>query len=105
VDLLGIYARADLVITNDSGPLHLAELAGARVIALFGPTNPSEKVLRDGRTTALWGGERLPCRPCYDGKSYAACKDNVCMKAIPVDEVYQAALSILRRDSWHKSSG
>jgi heptosyltransferase-2 len=105
VDLLGIYARSDLVITNDSGPLHLAELAGARVIALFGPTNPSEKVLRDERTTALWGGERLPCRPCYDGKSYAPCEDNVCMKAIPVDEVYQAALSILRPDQWRESSG
>ncbi len=95
VDLVALYRTCDVVVTHDSGPLHLAGLAGTPQVALFGPTNPYEKAPRTDKTKIIWGGESLTCRPCYDGKVYASCHDCVCLKSIKVEEVYDAALTIL----------
>ena len=35
----------------------------------------------------IWGGEGFACRPCYDGREFAPCKDNGCMQQITVDMV------------------
>ncbi|WP_024304074.1 glycosyltransferase family 9 protein [Pseudogulbenkiania sp. MAI-1] len=89
--LVALYQRTALVVTHDSGPLHLAGLAGCRRIALFGATNPSEKVQTDLRTQVLWGGENLACRPCYDGHSYAKnCQNIRCLAELSVDLVMHA---------------
>ena len=40
-DLIPLVGSADLVISNDSGPMHLAAALGAPVLALFGPTDPN----------------------------------------------------------------
>ncbi|MCD6250038.1 MAG: glycosyltransferase family 9 protein, partial [candidate division Zixibacteria bacterium] len=94
VELVALYRKCDAVITHDSGPMHLAGLAGAPLVALFGPTNPYEKVPRNGLHEILWGGEDLACRPCYDGKGYDNCQDNLCMKQISVVEVFNAINSV-----------
>ncbi len=94
-DMVALFGACDLVISNDSSPLHLAALAGTHVLALFGPTNPHEKVPSDNRVKTLWGGENLACRPCYDGKTYATCANNICMQEISVDEVYKVVGEIL----------
>lgn len=94
-DLVAIYAMCPLVITHDSGPMHLAELAGTNVIALFGPTLPSEKVRPNSNTSVFWSGSSLPCCPCYDGKNYSLCSDNVCMQMIGVDQVLARAIEFL----------
>jgi len=39
--LVALLGRADVVVTNDSGPLHLAAAAGASTVALFGPETPT----------------------------------------------------------------
>lgn len=95
VDLVGLYGHCDVVVTHDSGPLHLAGLAGKPIVALFGPTNPDEKVPRTSGTKILWGGETLPCRPCYDGKKYTPCSNNVCLKSVSVDAVFKEIVRIL----------
>lgn len=87
---LALCARARAVVTHDSGPLHLAQAAGARVVALFGPTLPSEKLRPQPGSLALWGGERLACRPCYDGRDYAPCTDNACLRGIGPETVFKA---------------
>jgi heptosyltransferase-2 len=99
VDLVALYQACDVVVTHDSGPLHLAGLAGTPQVALFGPTNPYEKVPRTDKTKIIWGGENLACRPCYDGKTYAKCHDCVCLKSIKVEEVCDAVLSVLGEHS------
>ncbi len=85
LDLVAFYRYCRLLIAHDSGPLHLARLSPCKVIALFGPTNPRE-MIGDTRDV-LWGGKNLGCSPCYDGKTYASCQNNLCMKRISPQEV------------------
>jgi heptosyltransferase-2 len=95
IDLIAVYGACDLIVTHDSSPLHLAGLVDKPVVALFGPTNPYEKVPHNNKSTVLWGGKNLTCRPCYDGKTYADCTDNVCMQGLKVQRVYEAVISLL----------
>lgn len=95
IELLGFLNSSELLITHDSGPLHLAKLARCKAIGLFGPTNPWEKVSLKEGISVIWGGEHLACRPCYDGKTYAPCKRNLCLETISPLKVYEKALEIL----------
>lgn len=92
---LTVMRDADLVISHDTGPLHLARLVRAPLIALFGPTMPSQFVVESDATTVIWGGADLACRPCYDGREFANCRDNLCMKDISPVEVTARALAVL----------
>jgi heptosyltransferase-2 len=94
---LDLMQACDLVIAHDTGPMHVARLAGVPLIALFGPTDPAEFAPEDDRTTVLWGGARIACRPCYDGHEFANCNDNICMKDIDVDVVVRTARTVLAR--------
>jgi heptosyltransferase-2 len=96
IELIALYHSCDVVVTHDSGPMHLAGLAGTPLVALFGPTNPYEKVPHDTRTKIIWGGENLACRPCYDGRTYADCRDNQCLKSISPDRIFEAVGNILK---------
>jgi len=76
--------RADLFITADTGPLHIAASVGAKkIIALFGPTSPAITGPFPRKNVAIISKD-IGCKiPCY----VAHCKDNKCMKAISVDDV------------------
>jgi len=88
--LVAFYRRCAAVVTHDSGPLHLARLAGTRVVGLFGPTLPAAFAPAAARTEVLWPAASLPCAPCYDGREFAACDDNRCMQLIGVPAVIAA---------------
>jgi len=87
-----IFKKAICVISNDSGPMHLAAATGANVIAIFGPTS--------AKLTGPYGGGKckvlhkdIGCEiPCYEVK----CKDNKCMKAVTVGEALGAFNEIVR---------
>ena len=98
LECLSFLKEASLFITHDSGPLHMAKLAQCPTIALFGPTNPCEKIGAGENIEVLWGGSHLNCRPCYAGKSYAACSDNRCLGDLKPDQVLDAAVRILKWD-------
>lgn len=87
-DMVAVFNHADVVVTHDSGPMHLAGAADCRLLALFGPTNPIEKVPRRRGIKYLWRGEHMSCCPCYDGKTYIGCQDNICLKSMTVQEVF-----------------
>lgn len=97
VETVEFFRGCELTISHDTGPMHLARLAGSPLVALFGPTNPAERLPEDDQTTVLWGGADLACRPCYDGRNYAACGDNVCLSSISPDVVVRAARAMLAR--------
>lgn len=99
VESVGLFDKCDLVISHDTGPFHLATLSSASVLALFGPTNPGERSPSRPGIRVLWGGESLACRPCYDGREYALCSDNRCMKMISPGLVLAAAEEMLAEAS------
>lgn len=92
---LAVLRDARLVISHDTGPLHLARLVRAPLLALFGPTMPSQFMAEHSTASVIWGGAHLACRPCYDGREFAACRDNLCMQDISVSTVMERALAIL----------
>ncbi len=92
LELVDLYKNASLLITHDSAPLHLAKLAGVPCIALFGPTNPKEFVSNEEKIHVIWGGEDLPCRPCYNGKEYFKCENNQCLGKITPEYVLERVI-------------
>ncbi len=85
--LLALLKKAHLVISADSGPLHLAAGLGTPVIGLFGPTRPEITGPRpQGPSIVIQKDVGCNREPCY----YLSCPDNVCMKSITVDEVMDA---------------
>ena len=92
---LAVMDSADIVVTHDTGPLHLAGITRAGIISLFGPTDPRGRLPQRPGTLAIWGGEGFPCRPCYDGHSFAPCPTHDCMSHIPTDMVLSEILKML----------
>lgn len=90
--LAALLERADLVVANDTGPMHIAVAMKARVIALFGPTSP--KITGPyGRGNYKVISRNDSCDiPCYD----FSCNDNRCMAAISVEDVLREAETMLR---------
>lgn len=87
INLIGVFQNVDVIVTHDSGPLHIAGLTETRLIGIFGPTNPSEKIPRRKDVLSILGGKQMSCCPCYDGKYYADCNNNLCIKGISAQEV------------------
>ncbi len=89
-ELLVLYTLAEVLVTNDSGPAHFATLTPIRVVTLFGPETPALFAARTPRNTALWAG--IVCSPCVNAfnNRQSPCRNNLCMQAITVDEVFTA---------------
>ena len=96
-DLIYLYNKCNLLITHDTGLMHIAKLSDIRSIALFGPVNPIERVGKNEKIEIIWPGKDLPCSPCYDGKSFADCENNICMKNISVKIVFDQTVELLER--------
>ena len=93
-----LLASTRLLISNDSGPLHLGLAVGIPVVGLFGPTVPDlSGPLDRTKAVALFGSIGCPV-PCYQ----LQCPVNLCMHEIRVEQVLQAAENFLNReDSCH----
>jgi heptosyltransferase-1 len=92
-ELAALTQRADLCITNDSGPMHLAVALSRPVVSIFGPTDP------------LWIGPygrpnavvqlKLPCSPCYLRSIRQCPNGHACMRDIDPQDVITRAMEIL----------
>ena len=89
IDLVYLYSLALLVISPDSGPMHIAAAVGTPVVALFGPSDPSRTGPYGQGHTVIRKG--LPCSPCFKRQ----CSTIDCMKQISVEQVMDAVNSIL----------
>jgi heptosyltransferase II len=83
-ELVGVLANADLLLTNDSGPMHLASALDVPLVAIFGPTDARETSPVRGRVVS----EPVPCAPCM----LRECPiDHRCMRGVDVARVVAAA--------------
>jgi len=91
LELEAIIENFDIFISNDSGPAHLAAALGINTLVLFGPTSSAITSPRGPTVKAI--SKDVGCKiPCYD----LQCKDNKCMRAIGVDEVFLEVEKILK---------
>jgi ADP-heptose:LPS heptosyltransferase len=99
--VLVLYTRSEILVTNDSGPAHFASMTPIRVVTLFGPETPALFAARSPNATALWAG--IACSPCVNAYNnrQSICRNNLCMQAITVDEVFEKVTHIY--DSLKKS--
>ncbi len=88
-ELACLYGRCRVLITTDTGPMHMAAAMGCPVVALFGPTSPlrtgpygrAHKVITSG----------VECSPCLKKD----CDQMFCMQNITVESVFEAVKEIL----------
>jgi len=81
---MALMKQANLVISADSGPLHIANSVGTDVIGIFGPTRPEITGPRgSGRIFILQHDVECNRQACYN----LDCADNICMQAVTVEEV------------------
>jgi lipopolysaccharide heptosyltransferase II len=92
--LIDELRQCRLLLTNDTGTMHLASLLGVPVVAVFGSTEPQlTGPLGTGHTVLR---HHVECSPCF----LRQCPiDFRCMKAITAEEVANAVLSKLKNDS------
>jgi ADP-heptose:LPS heptosyltransferase len=94
-ELVALLARADLLVSNDSGPVHLASALGVPVVGLYGPNTPVLYGPLSAGSVAFH--DAPPCSPCITNFNYktSRCRNPVCIAAIEVEPVARAALRIL----------
>lgn len=89
-ELIGLLSWADLMVSNDTGPMHLANALRVPVVALFGPTDP--EVTRPWHEPYVVLHKKVICWPCW----YRTCPyDHSCMKLIDEADVLKACFSLL----------
>jgi heptosyltransferase-1 len=89
-ELIEIMRGARLVISNDSGPMHIAAAVGVPVIAIFGPTSPERTGPYGSSHVIVRSG--AACSPCFKKK----CRDLKCMKEVTPEEVGKRVRSCLK---------
>lgn len=103
--LAAVLTRADVLISGDSGPMHIASALGTPLVAIHGPTDPALSGPLGPRAVIL----RSPiwCSPCYQARETADCRffTTQCMKDIAPAQVLAAVRAQLQARAGRQSSG
>ncbi len=94
-ELKALFSLSKLVITNDTGPRHIAIALKSKVITLFGPNDPAWTETGYKNEIKIVGS--ADCAPC----ARPVCKkqQHICMESISVDTVLEAAERLLTKES------
>jgi ADP-heptose:LPS heptosyltransferase len=87
-ELIDLYNISQLMVTNDSGPGHFSSVTPLKTFVIFGPETPALYGSL-GNSVPIYAG--LACSPCVSAANHrkTACSDNICLKIIKPDFVYQ----------------
>lgn len=92
LELASLLRQCHLLVTNDTGTMHVAAAVGTRVVAIFGPTDPqTTSPLGKGHTVIRAG---VPCSPCL---KRVCPEDHRCMDLIEVEQVYNTVRAQFNR--------
>ncbi len=90
--LAAMLSKCKLLVTNDTGPMHVAAAVGTPTVAIFGSSSPNwTRPFGLGHEVIY---KHLECSPCFQRTCPIGYK---CLHAIPVEEVYGAALKKLKK--------
>ncbi|PJA78509.1 MAG: lipopolysaccharide heptosyltransferase II, partial [Nitrospirae bacterium CG_4_9_14_3_um_filter_51_5] len=99
-ELMGVLARCSVLVTNDTGPMHVAQALGVPVAAVFGSTDPSTTSPHGQSQGVVTASVR--CAPCL----LRACPiDHRCMTQVSVEQVVEVALSHIRISPGDRNEG
>ncbi len=85
IELIKIIHRSKFMITNDSGPMHIAFALRKKTIALFGPCSPLGYITQPNVEFVY---SKIQCSPCVHDYSISPCNgDNLCMKLISANKI------------------
>jgi heptosyltransferase-2 len=91
-----LIARSNVLVTNDSAPLHLATATGTPIVAIFGPTVPRFGFGPRGPRDTVVEHQALTCRPCSKhGPRRCPLGHHRCMRELPVELVRDAVRAVL----------
>ena len=95
LELVALVARAHLLVANDTGPVHLASALGVPVLGLYGPNTPRLYGPLSPGSVSFY--DAPPCSPCITNFNHktSRCLNPVCIRAIGVEPVAEAALRVL----------
>ncbi|MBI4242981.1 MAG: lipopolysaccharide heptosyltransferase II [Planctomycetes bacterium] len=92
-DLIAIFKGAKILISNDTGSMHLASLTKIPILAIFGSTNPLlTSPFRQENVNII--KEEIECSPCQ--KRICPLKHHLCMENIKPQQVFMKALSFIK---------
>ena len=105
LELAALLEQLDVLITGDTGPMHVAAAVGTPVVAVFGPSDPvryapagpADRIVRSG----------LHCSPCNRIRMPPAhCVGHIpeCLTSVPAAQVYDAVVSSLEHSAGHRRS-
>lgn len=89
--LMALVSECDVLVTNDSGPMHIGYSVGTPLVAIFGSTSPE-------MTGPVGGGslvvrQKVDCAPCFERECTR--NDLQCMNAVSVQDVFDAIKKLL----------
>jgi len=93
-ELKSLFSMADLVISNDTGPRHIAIALQRKVVTLFGPNDPAWTDTGYQNEIQITGN--APCAPC--GKPVCRESEHLCMQAITTEMVCNAVKKLLENN-------
>ncbi len=97
-DLIDLFNLSNLLISHDGGIIHIASLTRIPVIAIFGPETPVlYGPLKENKIIFYKPFSCSPCLTAYNHR-ISHCKENRCVRSIPVEDVYQGAVKILNQE-------
>jgi ADP-heptose:LPS heptosyltransferase len=96
-EFIVLLSQSDLLISNDSGPAHFSSLTDIHRIVLFGPETPNLFSPLGKNLSVVY--EPMACSPCVSAYNHrhSRCTDNVCMKSITVDRVFEEARAVIEK--------
>lgn len=105
LESINLLKQCKLLICNDSGPMHMASVAGTPIVALFTareykgkwwpPESVPHKVLRT---------DNMPCAVCFRRGKNIPCAANVCLSRIECETVIKAAGELLEKPESEKKT-
>jgi lipopolysaccharide heptosyltransferase II len=96
IDVAAVISMSRLLITNDSGLMHIAAAVDTPTVTIFGPSDPIRTgVFPTSTMHRVVKPKNVACHPCQPGHAGLTCTRSVCMQAVTVTMVQKEVEEIL----------